>query len=239
MENNRSYRFIPSVAGSFGYAWNKIFGPAFLILLVTVIIAVLLNSPIGGMNWKMDNNHFNWPVVLFFPLGLLGLAYSFMFLPIIQYGKQYLFLRAMRNEDVDIKYLFDGFRKQYLNIVLANLIVFALFMIGTIMFVIPGIIIWCRLAFVPYLVMDKDMDAMKAIEKSWQMTRNHGWTIFGMTIISILVFIGGLIVFFVGSIISLMWIHGAFAALFYAIDGDAVNDEIENPIPILGVNEIE
>jgi uncharacterized membrane protein YukC len=65
--------------------------------------------------------------------------------------------------------------------------------------------------------MDKDLDAMKAVEKSWQMTRGHGWTIFGMAIISFFVFIAGLIVFFVGSVFSVMWIHAAFASMYQAV----------------------
>ncbi len=233
METTKQYPLIPSAGGSFGFAWQKIFGKAFLMLLVAVIITGLLNGPVSGANWKM-HDHFSFPSLFLLPFALFGMAYAFLFLPIIKYGEQYVFLKAMRDEEVDLKYLFEGFRTQYLNIVLANLIVTALFMIGTIMLVIPGIIIWCRLAFVNYLVMDKNMDAMKAVETSWQMTRGHGWTIFGMSLISIFVFIGGLIVLFFGVIVSMMWIHAAFAALYYSISG---SDDSDNPIPILGVNE--
>jgi uncharacterized membrane protein len=103
------------------------------------------------------------------------------------------------------------------------------------MLIIPGIIIACRLAFVSYLVMDKNMEAMKAVEKSWQMTKGHGWTIFGMAIISFFIYIGGLIVFFVGIIVSIMWVHAAFATLYQSVLN--ANDD-NNPIPILGVNEV-
>ncbi len=233
METTKQQSLIPTAGGSFGYAWGKIFGNAFLMLLVAVIITGLLNGPVGGANWKM-HDHFSFVSLFFLPFALFGLAYTFMFLPVIKFGEQYIFLKAMRNEEVDLKFLFEGFRKQYLNIVLANLIVTALFLIGFVMLIIPGIIIACRLSFVTYLVMDKNMDAMKAVEKSWQMTRGYGWTIFGMALISILVFIGGVICFIVGAIVSIMWIHGAFAALYYSISG---SDDSDNPIPILGVNE--
>ncbi|MBK6284943.1 MAG: hypothetical protein IPF54_21960 [Draconibacterium sp.] len=163
------------------------------------------------------------------------MAYVFLFMPVIKYGEQYLFLKAMRDDEAEIKRLFEGFKNQYLNIILANLIVTALVIIGFVMLIIPGIIIACRLAFVSYLVMDKNMEAMKAVEKSWQMTKGHGWTIFGMAIISFFLAIGGLIVFFVGIIISIMWIHAAFAALYQSVLN--TNDD-ENPIPILGVNEV-
>lgn len=237
MENFKKYQLIPSAGASFSYAWSKIFGKAFIMLLATVIIAGLLQAPMGGINWKMSDDHFSWPILILFPIAMFGLAYAFLLVPVFKYGVQYVFLKAMRDEEADLKYLFEGFKRQYLNIVLSNLVVSALVMIGTVMLVVPGIIIWCRLAFVPYLVMDKNMDAMKALEKSWQMTSGHGWTIFVMTLISILVFIGGLIFCFVGSILSMIWIHGAFATLYYAVDDDTPEDT-ENPIPILGVNEV-
>ena len=231
MENNTHYNLVPSIGGSFSHGWSRIFGKQFLPLLLTVIILGLLNGPSYGL--KMDGDHWG-PMLLLLPLALFGLAYAFLFLPILEYGKDFIFLQAMRDQEVDLKTLFEGFKTKYLNIILANLIVFALVILGLMMLIIPGIIVACRLVFVSYLVMDKDLDAMKAVEKSWQMTRGHGWQIFGMAILSFFIFIGGLIVFFVGAIISLMWIHSAFASFYQAVLNKT--DE-ENPIPILGVNE--
>jgi len=59
---------------------------------------------------------------------------------------------------------------------------------------------------------------MAAIEKSWAMTRGHGWRIFGMALLAIPIFIIGLVCFVIGVIVSFMWIHSAFAALYHAID---------------------
>ncbi len=234
MESLKYFNLKPSAGGSFSFGWRKMFGQAFLPLLVAVIIVGILNGPAAGANWKMDGDGFNGLALLLLPLALFGMAYAFLFMPVIKYGEKHLFLYAMRDQEPDLKMLFDGFRTRYLNIVLANLIVFALAAIGFVMLIIPGIIVICRLAFVPYLVMDKDMEAMKAVEKSWQMTRGYGWTIFGMGIISIFVFLAGLIVFFVGVIFSIMWIHAAFASLYAAVSNGR---DDENPIPILGVNE--
>lgn len=235
MENNSIYNLVPSVGESFSYGWRKMFEKSFLPLLLAVIIVGILNGPMGGVNYKFDGNFdFNW--LLFFPIVIFGLAYSFLFVPVIQYGEQYLFLKVMRNEEADLKLLFEGFRTKYLNIILANLIVVALVMIGFMMLIIPGIIILCRLAFVPYLVMDKNLEPMKAVEKSWELTRGHGWQVFGMGIISFFIFIAGLIFCFVGVIVSLMWIHSAFAT-FYQLLLNQQDDD--NPIPILGVNETQ
>ncbi|MCD6355345.1 MAG: hypothetical protein J7L95_07335 [Prolixibacteraceae bacterium] len=75
---------------------------------------------------------------------------------------------------------------------------------------------------------------MRAVEKSWQMTKGHGWTIFFMAIISFWLIIAGLLFFIVGIFISIMWVHAAFATLFQAVLNQTGSD---NPIPILGVNE--
>lgn len=233
MKNNEVRNLTPSVGGSFSFAWRKIFQKSFLPLLLAVIITGLLNGPVG-VNWQGDSGElFNLVWVL--PAALFSMAYAFLFLPVIKYGEEYIFLKAMRDEEAEIKYLFDGFKTKYLKIVLANLIVFALVIIGFILLIIPGIIVLCRLAFVPYLVMDKDLEPMKAVEKSWEMTRHHGWKIFWMALISFFIFILGIIVFFVGAIISFMWIHGAFATLYQSVLNQS---DDENPIPILGINEV-
>jgi hypothetical protein len=233
MENEKYYNLAPSVGGSFSYGWRKMFEKAFLPLLLVVIIAGLLNGPLS-LNWKgNDSNWLNFVWVM--PLALFSMAYGLLFIPVINYGEKYLFLKAMRDEDTDLRYLFEGFKTKYLKIVLANLIVIALAIIGFILLIVPGIIVVCRLAFVPYLIMDKDLEPMQAVEKSWQMTRGHGWKVFWMGIISFFLIIGGIIVFIVGVVVSFMWIHSAFATLYQSVLNQA---DDENPIPILGVNEV-
>ena len=85
-------------------------------------------------------------------------------------------------------------------------------------FVAPGLYKNERKAFVPYLVMDKGLDPVAAIEKSWFMTRGHGWRIFGMWMLTIVLVIGGLLVVGVGAIFALMWSGAAFASLYHAVD---------------------
>ncbi len=233
MENTKHFNLTPSAGNSFGYAWRKIFEKSFLPLLVTVIILGILNGPSAGMKFEGD---LDFPMLLIFPIVIFGLAYKFLFVPVLSYGGDLIFLQAMRDEEVDLKTIFEGFKTKYLNIILANLIVVALAIIGFMMLIIPGIIVVCRLAFVPYLVMDKNMDPMKAVEKSWHMTRGYGWTIFGMGILSFFIFIAGVLVFIVGAIFSLMWIHAAFATMYQSVLNQT---DDENPIPILSVNENE
>ena len=66
--------------------------------------------------------------------------------------------------------------------------------------------------------MDKGLDPVAAIEKSWFMTRGHGWRIFGMFLLAIPMFLIGLLLIAVGAYFALMWVSAAFASLYYAVD---------------------
>ena len=65
--------------------------------------------------------------------------------------------------------------------------------------------------------MDKKLDAVKAVEESWRLTKGHGWRIFWMGIVSFFLIIAGLICLIFGVFISAMWISAAFASLYNAV----------------------
>ena len=202
----------------------------FLPLLLIVIICAILQGPIS---FTKGDWHFNFWSVMLIPFGL---AYGFLFWPVINYSSDLLFVKSIRSQKVFIEGLFEGFRTRYLQIIVANLLVFALVGMGIIMLIIPGIIIACRLAFVSYLVMDKNLDAMSAVEESWRMTRGHGWKIFFLAIVSFFLVIAGLLVMIVGVLVSAMWISASFAALYQSVL-DYKN--ASETLPILGVNYVQ
>jgi len=150
-------------------------------------------------------------------LALVALLFSFLAVPVIEYGARLIFVRAVRNIKPDFELLIKGFWENYLHIILANLLVFSLVIIGLFVLIIPGIIIGCRLAFTSYLVMDKGLDPIEAVEKSWKLTRGQGWRIFLMGIASFFILIFGLILMFVGVFPAMIWIKSSFAALYESV----------------------
>lgn len=100
---------------------------------------------------------------------------------------------------------------------------------GIMLFVVPGIIFWCKLAFTPYLVVDRKMRAVDAIKESWRMTTGHAWKVFSVGLLAVPIFLAGLICFGVGIVISIMWVHLAFASLYLAVSrsGEALVQEGE------------
>jgi len=146
-----------------------------------------------------------------------------MILPILKYGADFMFLKSIRNQSYKISEMFQGFRKNYLNIILATLLTVAIIGLGIVFFIVPGIIFACRLAFVPYLVLDKDLEPVAAVEKSWAMTRGYGWKIFWMAMLAIPIVIGGLLCLIIGILFAIVWIGSAFAAMYHAVDLEEQN----------------
>ncbi len=201
-----------TTSGSYAYGWQQM-KKNFLYFFLILLIVGIAESPASlARESELDNS------AIQMLLQVLSATYALLILPVFTYGGNLLYLRGIRNEEIDFSELFVGFREKYVNIVLANLLKFAIVGIGFVFLIIPGIILLCRLAFVSLLVMDKDLDPIAAIEKSWQMTRGHGWRIFGMALLAVPVFIAGLICFLVGAVVAVMWISAAFTALYHAID---------------------
>ncbi len=217
----------PSVSNSLSVGWKKMM-EQFLPLLLIIIICAILQSPAKFSTGDWDFNMWN---VMLIPVML---AYGFLFWPVIDFSSDFLFLKAIRSQKVEIIEMVEGFRTKYLQIIVANLLKIALIIMGFIMLIIPGIIIACRLAFVSYLVMDKNLEPMEAIEQSWKMTRGYGWKVFFLGVVSIFIFIAGILMVIVGVFISLVWINAAFAALYQSIQDYRLASET---LPILAVDE--
>jgi uncharacterized membrane protein len=175
---------------------------------------VLFSIPINGFAWLAGEDFLYQNVTLFI---LPAFLYGLLVLAPMSWGVYYAFLKAVRGEKVEIRDLFV-FTRNYSNVVLAYLLMNFIIGIGIVLLIIPGIIFACKLAFVPYLVIDKNMTAMDALKTSWSMTEGHAMNIFLIGLLAFFISIAGMIVFFVGIIIAAMWIYSALASMFYAVD---------------------
>jgi uncharacterized membrane protein len=244
METTKDYNYSSSYSSSFGNGWQTMKDKFLYLFLVTIIMSVIA-APSGIFQFKLNANNFpfnwngaNWehfhaiPSVfaifgaLAIVAGIIALAYSLLILPVFRYGSRMIFVQAARKIKPDFNYLIAGFKQNYLSIVLAHLLTTALIMMGFFVLIVPGIIIACRLVFVSYLVIDKRLDPIAAVEESWRMTRGHSWTIFAMGLTSFFIIILGLICLFIGVIPAIMWIKSSFACLYESILRERMpNDE--------------
>ena len=241
METIREYKLIPTFGDSYGTGW-KVMLDNFLRLLLVVFVLAMLTGPMKGIQWNLDKHDFgnfardwegSWEQIFGLAslgafavfLGLLALAYTFLALPVVRYGAKMIFVESVRKMKPDFEWLIRGFWTNYLNIILANLLVFALVMIGLFALIVPGIIIGCRLTFVPYIIMDKKLDPIESVELSWKLTKGYGWTIFLMAFVSFFIYIFGLMLIFVGILPATMWVKSTFASLY-----QSVLNEKEKPV---------
>ena len=177
-------------------------------LFLIGLIAFVIGIPAGISGWSQGAA---WAL-----LSVLGIAYSILIVYPVDYGVSFCNLKAARGDKLEIKNMFEAFNS-YWNAVLAYLLVTVIVVIGLILLIIPGIIFACKLAFVPYLVVDRKMEVIEAIKGSWNMTNGHAWKVFLIYLLAIPLFLAGLICFGVGVIISILWLRMTLASLYYSV----------------------
>ena len=188
----------PRVSAVFSHSWN-VLKHNFVDLLLVFLVQALLAIPVG-----LTNIIFNPNEIEILPGSLFNLIYSILVLIPVGVGYAWVNLKAVRGEPFRIQDMFFAYQR-ITDILLAYLLV--------------GLIFACRLAFVPYLIMDEKLEALEAIRKSWSMTKGKAGTIFLMGIASFFIIIGGVICLLVGVIPATMWISLAFASVYWAVSG--------------------
>jgi uncharacterized membrane protein len=205
------YKRPVSAGGCYGGGMDvlkKYFFELFLVSIVVMVFFVIL----GIAEEASESKFFLSPFFAMFTLG-----YSILIMNPVIYGALYAYLRAVRGEKPLVKDIFV-FQQKYLNVVLAGLLTTVVVAVGFILFFIPGIIFGCKLAFVPYLIIDRDMEPVEAVKKSWRMTRGYAGRIFLIWLLGIPIAILGLIILVVGIIPASMWIVSAEVYLYHRVE---------------------
>ena len=150
METNNEYKLVPGFGNSFGTGWKVMMDNFLRLFLVIIILAIVVApfkifnfnfnpSDLHGAPWNWNwNQDGNWEHILriaslgifaaFF--ALLAMLYAFLVAPVFKYGGNMIFVQAVRKIKPDFEYLVKGFMENYLHIILANLLVFALVVLG-------------------------------------------------------------------------------------------------------------
>lgn len=209
----------------YGFAFGRMW-KYFLELLLVTIISFLISLPtLGWLDEETIKAPFDPGItvnLVFFSfegwgaLVFLITIFVLLFEWPIEYGISYVHLKAARKEKVAVKDMFAVFNN-YWNSVFANLLVAFIVGFGIMLLIVPGIIFACKLCFVPYLIVDKQMDAVEAVKESWQMTSGYSFTIFLIGFLVIFVGLLGLLFFGIGIIFAVIWIRLAFASIYYSV----------------------
>ena len=190
---NQTYknRALASLEGKWGSA-----------AVATLIIAIITGGISSAITLPMGND------------ALLGLGtngiWSLLCLP-LQWGYTVFFLNLIRQEDIRYERLFEGY-KDFIRTFLMEFLFTIAILIGFLLFIIPGIILSVGLCMAPFILKDdKDISAMDALMKSWQLTQGHKMKLFWLG----LSFIGWIILSFftlgIGFFLLVPYIEATFA----------------------------
>lgn len=93
--------------------------------------------------------------------------------------------------------------ERFTQLVFLTFILFALLIVGFILFVVPGIYLSIRLSFVYYALVIEHRSTFTALNRSWKLTQGHWWKIFwAFLALVVAVFIPAFIVLVVFTILD-------------------------------------
>ena len=214
----------PRVGSCYRNGWHQMWKYFLELLLITVIMFALF-IPSSGLSVAEEMVG----VGAYF-VSIFALVYSVLILWPIQYGVSFALLKAARGDRLAVKDMFAVFQN-YGNAILANLLVGVIIILGFALLIVPGIIFACKLAFVPYLIVERKMEAIEAVKESWRMTRGHAGRIFLLGLLAIPIFIAGFICCIVGVILSVIWVELAFASMYHAVSRGEARSQLETASP--------
>ena len=140
-------------------------------------------------------------------------------------GLDYLILRRIRGEEVQIGDVFAGFNRAFLDLTMTGLVKWLLTAIGLVLCILPGIYLAVGYVFALPLAIDKKMEFWTAMEVSRRVVHAHWWATFGLAIVLGLLALAGFLVCGVGAVIS---VPVASAALMYVYE-DLFGEPIVTP----------
>jgi uncharacterized membrane protein len=171
-----------------------------------------------------------WALVREHPLELVGatllgwlVTVGLAFVPVLGWivgfvllgGLDYMFLRRIRGEEVQIGDVFEGFNRAFLDLTMAGLVKWLLTSLGLLLCIVPGIYLAVGYIFALPLVIDKKMDFWTAMEISRRVVHEQWWSMLALAIVLALVVLAGFLLCGVGALIS---IPVASAALMYVYE---------------------
>jgi hypothetical protein len=134
-------------------------------------------------------------------------------------GLDYMFLRRIRGETVQVGDVFAGFNLAFVNLAMAGLVKWLLTTLGLCLCIIPGIYLAVGYVFALPLVIDKQMEFWTAMEVSRRVVHEHWWSMLALVIVLALVAFAGFLLCGVGALISIPVASAAFLYVYEDLFG--------------------
>ncbi len=144
-----------------------------------------------------------------------GVAAGLLLAIPLAWGFDAVCLRAVRGRPVSGRHL-RRVLERYPDVVITAGLVGILVVAGLLLLVVPGVILFCRLRFVPYLLLDAELSPGEAVRGSLELTRGSTLRILALTALGLLLFVAGLPFLGVGGLLGGTVGALAMAAFYHA-----------------------
>ena len=111
---------------------------------------------------------------------LLASLLSNLLLIVISIATTVVYLAGVNNKKISVSESLKSISKYIVNYFIATFIVGLAAMASILLFLIPAFFVIPRLLFAPYLVIDKNMGGVDAVQASWNMSKGHIGKVYGI-----------------------------------------------------------
>lgn len=218
-----------SIKSLFNDAWKdykKYWG---VILLITLTVAIVHAMGMSGMQYDPQYGSFE--------TGGVASLFSWLAMTWIAIGYLNFLLNIVDGKQAQYRDIFYGVKsvEQFAYYVLITLVYAAVVMLGTLLLIIPGIILAIGLGFARYYIAENRLGFKAAFTASWEITKGNKWKIFGFAVVAVLFNLLGLIALGIGLLITIPMTQLMYARMFRNLEGIPVPDggeETEEPTVI-------
>ncbi|MFA7253082.1 MAG: YciC family protein [Patescibacteria group bacterium] len=175
------------IGKAIGYGWESIKKNFWYLIAITVIYYAV--AGISGVD-RNENSGASLLSILIWLLSIYMMGGLLRILLDYYDGKK----RPISDLFTQVKYFW--------RLLGATLLVSLIVFVGFILLVVPGIYWALKYQFVPYLIVDKDMNVMEAMKQSGNMTLGVKWQLLGFAFVSLGIIILGAIALGVGIFVA-------------------------------------
>ena len=195
MENNQIMKEAQeSLKGKWGISIAACLIAGVITIMITILGGYLINEDWGG--------------------NLLSLFVT----PSIGVGLALFFLNIHDGNKLEIRTIFNPFKEVWLNSVLAYFMMIVIIIIGSILFIIPGIIASLMFSQVFYIIAeDNKIDPYNALVKSKKMMEGNKWKLFKIMLIILLLAIVCILTLGIGFIWLAPYQNAVYAKFYNVI----------------------
>lgn len=161
------------------------------------------------------------PVLIYFFFSVVLSA--FFYLGFYQMG-----LEAADGEEASLSVFSRAFTwRKVGNLFLGNILFGLLFSIGLILLIIPGVLVYARMQYYIFFIIEEDCGPIQALRRSWDATRGHSLELVALLLVFLFINLLGLLLCGIGLLVTLPMTIVAFALVYRFFVPLAVSEQEE------------